>query len=164
MQNFQNLKNLTKTSSPQFSFPNLSFDTFPGKIPFNPPLLFKFNQLIRRQSTNRFFNKDVLNKKQRIQILFGIMQKTFCLLEFKLETFYLCIHIFDAVISKFPIHKNQMLPLALVCMQISSKISEPQGKIISYEDIHNHIWRFNIYEYIQFEKIIVNKQNESKPK
>ena len=126
----------------------------------NPPLIScpshdKFIQLIRRQTVNRWYNPNTLHKEYRIKILFGIIQKTNEMLELSIDTFCLCIHIFDCVISKYPIKKDQMFPLALVSMHIASKIHEKQTKIISYEDFDKYIFSFGVENFNEMEKMIL---------
>ena len=87
--------------------------------------------------------------------MFGLLQKTNQLLEQSIETFCLCIHIFDCIISKFPITKEQMFPLGLVSMQIASKIHEKQNKIILYKDLDSFILPIGIEQYCEMEKMVL---------
>lgn len=119
----------------------------------------KLQQLVRRQPFNRWYNKNIFHRKERIQVLFGILQKSSLLLELQLKTFCLAVNIFDAMISKFPIEIEQMLPVAIVALQVSSKIHEKQGKLISYEDIEKYVWNYGVEEYCQIEKNMISQLN-----
>ena len=119
----------------------------------------KLLQLIRKQPINRWYNQNIFHREQRIQVLFGILQKTSYLLELQLQTFCLAVNIFDAMISKFPINEEQMFSLALVALQVASKVHEMQGKMISYKDIDTCIWKFGVDEYCRIEKNTISHLN-----
>ena len=112
--------------------------------------------MIKRQSHGRWYNKNIINRNYRIKVLFGIIQKTNQMLELKISTFCNTIHIFDSMISKFPIKKEQMLPLGMVAMQLASKINEKQEKIISYGDLNEFILPFGVEGFKKIERIVLN--------
>jgi len=112
-------------------------------------------ELVRRQTFNRWYNKNILHPEARIRVLFGILQKTVKILNLRTQTFCLTVHIFDAMISKFPISKEQMFPMGLVAMQMASKIHESQGQLVSYGDINKFIFPFGVKEFCKIEQTIV---------
>lgn len=112
-------------------------------------------QLLRRQTQNRWFNAHILFPKERVKIVFGILQESAEILEFGLETFYVSVHLFDSVISKFPIQKHQMQPLALVCLVLSSKLFEKRKKLANYHDVHNYILPYGVERFHQMERMVL---------
>lgn len=115
----------------------------------------KFNSMVSHQSTNRFYNSKILFKKERIKVLFGVIQKTCEILELNLNTYCLTIHLFDALVAKFPLEKDEMLPICLVCMQLASKISENQGKIVNYKDLNEYVYNYGVDFFLQIEQTIM---------
>lgn len=114
-----------------------------------------FDSMVSNQSKNRWYNANVLFKKERIKILFGVIQKTSEILELNINTYCLAIHLFDALAAKFPLEKDEMLPISLVCMQIASKISENQGKIVSYKDLNEYVYNYGVDFFLQIEQTIM---------
>lgn len=117
----------------------------------------EFSQLLRRQTKNRIYNKNFLCRKERITILFGVMQKIVNYLDFSPQIFCKTIHIFDAIISRNRINKLQMFSVALVSMQIASKIHQPQGQVISYEEVSQYFFPLGIDQFLQIEKMIIEQ-------
>ena len=114
----------------------------------------EFKNLLRRQSLGRLYNSELMNKEQRIKTLFGILQKTCEILELKLSSFILTVHIFDATISKFPVSDEDMLRVGMVAMQLAAKINESNQNIISYDDLAEYILPGDVKEYKKIEQII----------
>jgi hypothetical protein len=114
-----------------------------------------FNSMVSNQSKNRWYNANVLFKKERIKILFGVIQKTSEILELNINTYCLTIHLFDALAAKFPLEKDEMLPISLVCMQIASKVSENQGKIVNYKDLNEYVYNYGVDFFLQIEQTIM---------
>ena len=125
----------------------------------NPYEKAEFMSMISRQTVNRWYNKSALHREERIRILFGVLQKTAEMLELKIPTFCLTVHIFDSMISKFPISKEQMMPVGLVALQLASKINETQGKIITYKDLDQYVMSYGVEAYCKIEKTIVEQLN-----
>lgn len=118
-----------------------------------------YNHLINRQSFNRWYNGETLHKDHRIKVLFGTVQNSARILEMHPETFCLSVHIFDSVISKFPIEKNLMLPLGLVALQLAAKVNGKRPHQISYRDLDMYIFRFGVEQYSEMEKWVLAHLN-----
>lgn len=114
-----------------------------------------FNHMITKQNQNRWYNGNILFKKERIKVIFGVIQKTSEILELNLNTFCLAIHLFDALAAKFPLEKNEMLPIGLVCMQMASKIKENQGNIVNYKDLNEYVYNYGVEYFLRIEKTIM---------
>lgn len=115
----------------------------------------EFLSHLAKQSTNRFFNPEIMYLPQRRSILFGFMKRVCQKLELKPSTFCSSVHIFDAVISKIKIKKKQLIPLAIVALQISSKFNEKQSQIFSYKDLDEHMFKIGVANYLQIEKSVL---------
>ena len=153
MLNRKNSNQTQKTSNENFNLSPLKLQ----HAKFCPKQ--ELNMMILRQSHGRWYNKNILNREYRIKVLFGIFQKTNQMLELKISTFCSSIHIFDSMISKYPIDEEKMIPLSFVAMQLASKINEPQEKIISYGDLNEYILPFGVEQFKEMEKIILNTLN-----
>jgi hypothetical protein len=115
------------------------------------------HQLISRQSHNRWFNQSILHPGARIKVLFGILQKFCMTMEQQTETFVLAVHLFDTMISKFPLEKGKMIPIALVASQLATKTNELQGSALSYADLDQHIFSFGVQRFCSVEKMMLNQ-------
>lgn len=114
-------------------------------------------EMIKKQSCNRWYNENIIFKKERIKILFGVIQKTSEILELNINTFCQAVHIFDALAAKFPLEKDEMLPISLVSMQLASKVSENQGKIVNYKDLNDFVYNYGVDFYIKIEQTIMEQ-------
>lgn len=114
-----------------------------------------FKNMLITQSQNRWYNANILFRKERIKVLFGVIQKTAEIMEFNLNTYCLTIHLFDALAAKFPLERNEMLPIALVCMQLASKVTENQGKVIDYKDLNDFIYNYGVDYFLRIEQTIM---------
>lgn len=119
----------------------------------------QFQQLLRRQTTNRWYNKNILYPKERIDILFGLVQKISKTLELGPHIFCQAIHIFDAMISKFPISRQQMFEVALVSLQIASKIHQLQGNILTYAEMSQCLMSVPVQRLSRIEKTVIEQLN-----
>lgn len=124
----------------------------PGKFVLSPAK--EFERLMQRQTLNRWYNRGLASKKLRVQIAFGLMQKVCSILEFGTTTFALSVHIFDALISKFPVETKQMTPLGLVSVVLASKMNEPHYKLISLKDVSEFLLPLEVTELAAMERKI----------
>lgn len=108
-----------------------------GQFILNPEEEFK--KMLKKQTLNRWYNKNMKSLKERIKIIFGLMQKICKILELQISTFCLSVNIFDAIVSKFPVEKSQMVPLGIISVVLASKINETHDKVISLSDISRYI-------------------------
>lgn len=104
----------------------------------------EFRRMVQRQTLNRWYNRNMKSLKQRIKIIFGLMQKVCKILELQISTFCLSVNIFDAIVSKFPVEKPQMVPLGLIAVVLASKMNETHDKVISLSDIARYIIPFDV--------------------
>lgn len=122
----------------------------PGKFVLQPAK--EFERFMQRQTLNRWYNRGLASKKLRVQIAFGVMQKVCSILEFGTATFALGVHIFDAVISKFPVESKQMTSLGLVSVVLASKMNEPHYKLISLKDVSEFLIPKDVKELAAIER------------
>jgi hypothetical protein len=99
----------------------------------------EFKKMLKKQTLNRWYNRNMKNLKERIKIIFGLMQKICKILELQISTFCLSVNIFDAIISKYPVEKTQMVPLGIISVVLASKMNETHDKVISLSDISRYI-------------------------
>lgn len=99
----------------------------------------EFKKMLKKQTLNRWYNRNMKNLKERIKIIFGLMQKICKILELQISTFCLSVNIFDAIISKYPVEKSQMVPLGIIAVVMASKMNETHDKVISLSDISKYI-------------------------
>jgi hypothetical protein len=99
----------------------------------------EFKKMLKKQTLNRWYNRNMKNLKERIKIIFGLMQKICKILELQISTFCLSVNIFDAIISKYPVEKSQMVPLGIISVVLASKMNETHDKVISLSDISRYI-------------------------
>lgn len=136
----------TMCSSKEIKTPRLKIEVDPKS---------SLKQLISRQSLNRWFNQSILHPGARIKVLFGILQKYSHTMEHKIDTFVLAVHLFDAMISKFPLEKDKMPPVAFVACQVATKINELQGTPLSYGEINQHVFSFGVERFRSIEKMML---------
>lgn len=108
-----------------------------GRFILNPEEEFK--KMLKKQTLNRWYNKNMKGLKERIKIIFGLMQKICKILELQISTFCLSVNIFDAIVSKFPVEKSQMVSLGIISVVLASKMNETHDKVISLSDISRYI-------------------------
>ena len=120
----------------EFITPHLS-NTQTGSFILNPKLEFK--KMLKKQTMNRWYNPEMKNLKDRVKIIFGLMQKICKILELQISTFCLSVNIFDAIISKYPVESSQMVPLGIISVVLASKMNETHDKVITLSDISNYI-------------------------
>ena len=99
----------------------------------------EFKKMLKKQTLNRWYNRNMKSLKERIKIIFGLMQKICKILELQISTFCLSVNIFDAIVSKFPVEKSQMVPLGIISVVLASKMNETHDKVISLSDISRYI-------------------------
>lgn len=99
----------------------------------------EFKNLLKKQTNNRWYNKNLKSKSERLEVIFGYMQKICLVLQLQNSTFCLSVKIFDAVISKFPIELEQMKILGVISIMIGSKMNERHDKVLSLSDIKNYL-------------------------
>lgn len=117
----------------------------------------EFEYMMRTQGSNRWYNSNICNRNERVRVLFGVIQKLCEMLDFSYRSFELAIHIFDSMASKFPIEKEQMLPVALVSLQLASKMHEKQESLVTYADFRTYIFEFEVSRFITLEKTIIEQ-------
>lgn len=117
----------------------------------------EFDLMMRSQGCNRWYNSNICNRNERVRVLFGVVQKLCEMLDFSVRTFELAVHIFDSMTSKFPVEKSQMLPLALVSLQLASKMHEKQESLVTYSDFKTYIFEFEISRFVCLERTIVEQ-------
>ena len=153
---------MTSTNPCLLNFDSLSTNPFKNMSKSQKKQIIKllkqrniFSNMVKTQSKNRWYNANILFRKERIKVLFGVIQKTAEIMEFNLNTYCLTIHLFDALAAKFPLERNEMLPIALVCMQLASKIKENQGKVIDYKDLNDFIYNYGVDYFLRIEQTIM---------
>lgn len=99
----------------------------------------EFKKMLKKQTLNRWYNRNMKNLKERIKIIFGLMQKICKILELQVSTFCLSVNIFDAIISKYPVEASQMIPLGIIAVVLGSKMNETNDKVITLADISRYI-------------------------
>jgi hypothetical protein len=99
----------------------------------------EFKKMLKKQTLNRWYNRNMKNLKERIKIIFGLMQKICKILELQVSTFCLSVNIFDAIISKYPVESSQMVPLGIIAVVLASKMNETNDKVITLADISRYI-------------------------
>lgn len=117
----------------------------------------EFDFMMQAQGCNRWYNSNICNRNERVRVLFGVIQKLCEMLDFSYRSFELAIHIFDSMASKFPIEKEQMLPLALVSLQLASKMHEKQESLVTYADFRTYIFEFEVSRFITLERTIIEQ-------
>ena len=108
-----------------------------GSFILNPKK--EFQKMLKKQTMNRWYNRQMKNLKDRIKIIFGLMQKICKILELQISTFCLSVNIFDAIISKYPMENSQLVPLGIIAVVLASKMNETHDKVITLSDISNYI-------------------------
>lgn len=99
----------------------------------------EFKKMLKKQTLNRWYNRNMKNLKERIKIIFGLMQKICKILELQVSTFCLSVNVFDAIISKYPVETSQMVPLGIIAVVLASKMNETNDKVITLADISKYI-------------------------
>lgn len=112
----------------------------------------EFQKMLKKQTINRWYNGQMKNLKERIKIIFGLMQKICKILELQISTFCLSVNIFDAIISKYPVETSQMVPLGIIAVVLASKMNETHDKVISLSDISNYIIPLDVTFLAKMEK------------
>jgi hypothetical protein len=64
------------------------------------------------------------------------------------------LSIFDSFISKVKTSPEQMLPVALVSMQLAAKFEETTGNVISYIDLNECVYPFGVGKYANLERVV----------
>ena len=119
----------------------------------------EFQQMLGRQTLNRWYNRNLNNRKQRINVVFGLMQKVCQILELELSTFCLSVNVFDAVISKYPVEVSQMVPLGMIAVLLASKMNETHEKVISLSDISKYLIPLDVKVLASMEKKVFTVLN-----
>ena len=112
----------------------------------------EFKKMLKKQTLNRWYNRNMKNLKERIKIIFGLMQKICKILELQISTFCLSVNIFDAIISKYPVESSQMIPLGIIAVVLASKMNETHDKIITLADISRYIIPLDVTFLAKMEK------------
>ena len=116
-----------------------------------------FKTMTQKQLTNRWYNSCFSKRDERIKILFSKIQKICQTLELPINTFCLALQIFDAILSKFPLEDEVMLPVSIVCLVISIKIEENQNSQITYDSVNSYIYNYGLDFYLEIEQVVLEQ-------
>ena len=119
----------------------------------------EFQKMLEKQTLNRWYNKNLSSKSERLEVVLSYMQKICLILELQNSTFCLSVKIFDAVISKFPIDSKQMKILGVVSVMMASKMNERYDKVISLKDINTYLLPVEIPHLASMERKIFKVLN-----
>jgi len=111
-------------------------------------------QMIARQSINRYYNVSVYNIKHRKELI-GWMQGTCQDLSYSLATFYLSVAYLDAIFSLYIVKENQLKLIGYLSIYLAAKMEEEDSKIPTLKQMVKLFKEeFSVEEIINCEKFM----------
>lgn len=116
----------------------------------------KLQHLISKENrhSQRVYNPKYQFVKYRSEVIPKLLLKVCNKFGLSNETFYLAIHLFDAVSSRVLIKQNTLIYFVMACLGLASKVKESRAKALQTSDL-NRISRDPRHDFGQTEKQIL---------